>query len=126
MAVGDGTTIEPSPDRPAAQPRLVSVAAGEPCPLPENPVLAAWATALNETGQWTEIVDDQWRSVYLTDDARQIYGCRVEMAPLTLGGHTYGPERVQEAMEWRGGQFPLEIFRKALLTVGPWILADTP
>ena len=121
MAVGDGTTIDPGPAR-----RLVSVAADEPCPLPENPVLAAWGAALNAAGHWAEIVDAQWRTVYMTDDARRIYGGRVEMAPLTLGGHAYGPERVEESSAWRGGQFPLEIFRRALPIVGPWMLADTP
>jgi class 3 adenylate cyclase len=126
MAVGDGTTIEPRPDRPAAERRLVRVAADEPCPLPENPVLAAWAATLNEVGQWAEIVDHRWRCVYLTDDARRIYGGRVEMVPFTLGAFTYGPERLEEAMAWRGGQFPLEIFRRALLKVGPWMLADAP
>ena len=126
MAVGDGTTIDPGTDHRVAERRLVRVAADEPCPLPEDPVLAAWAVALNDAGQWAEIVDAQWRTVYMTDDARRIYGGRVEMAPLTLGGHTYGPERIEESIGWRGGQFPLEIFRKALPIVGPWMLADTP
>lgn len=102
------------------------VAAHETCPLPEDPVLAAAATALNDAGYWAEIVDRDWRGVYLTDDARLIYGGRVELAPYPVGAHFYGPERVSEAMGWRGGQFPLEILRKLFAAWGPLMLTDTP
>jgi class 3 adenylate cyclase len=104
----------------------VRIAAEAASPLPEDPVLAATASALNDAGYWAEIVDREWRTAYLTDDARRIYGGRVELAPYTLGVHLYGPERVTEAMEWRGGQFPLDILRKGLSTAGAWVLADTP
>lgn len=123
MAIGDGPALGFIPAHGLAP---VRVRADEPCPLPDDPVLAAWAHSLNETGQWAEIVDPRWRSVYLTNDARRIYGGTIEMCPLTVGVHAYGPERVEEAMAWRGGQFPLEIWRKALPKVGPWVLADTP
>jgi class 3 adenylate cyclase len=98
----------------------------ETCPLPADPVLAATAAALNDAGQWAEIVDQDWRAVYITDDARWMYGGKVELAPFPLGVHAYGPERVSMAMEWRGGQFPLEVLRRGFAMYGPWILADTP
>src|SRR4051812_2703460 len=98
----------------------------ETCPLPDDPALAAMATALNEGGYWAEIVDRDWRCVYMTDDARQIYGARVELAPFPIGVHICGPERLSTAMGWRGGQFPLEICRQVVAEYGPWILADTP
>jgi class 3 adenylate cyclase len=98
----------------------------ETCPLPDDPVLAATAAALNDAGQWAEIVDREWRVVHMTDEARWMYGGKVELAPFPLGGHAYGPERVSMAMQWRGGQFPLEVFRRAFATYGPWVLADTP
>jgi class 3 adenylate cyclase len=98
----------------------------ETCPLPDDPVLAATAAALNDAGQWGEIVDRDWGTVYLTDEARWIYGGKVELAPFPLGGHVSGPERVSMAMEWRGGQFPLEIHRRFFAMYGPWFLADTP
>lgn len=98
----------------------------ETCPLPDDPVLAAMAVALNKGGYWAEIVDRDWRGVYMTDDARQIYGGRVELAPYPIGAHFLGPERVSTMMGWRGGQFPLEILRKALTAYGPWMLAVTP
>jgi class 3 adenylate cyclase len=98
----------------------------ETCPLPADPVLAATAAALNDAGQWAEISDRNWGVVYMTDEARWMYGGKAELAPFPLGGHPYGPERVSMAMEWRGGQFPLEILRRFFAMYGPWILADTP
>jgi class 3 adenylate cyclase len=102
------------------------VGPAETCPLPDDPVLAATAAAFNDAGQWAEIFDPAWGTVYLTDEARWMYGGKVELAPFPLGAHTYGPERVSMAMEWRGGQFPLEVFRRAVPLYGQWILADTP
>lgn len=98
----------------------------EPCPLPEHPVLAAAAMALNDGGYWAEIVDREWRGAYMTEDTRRMYGGRFELAPYPLGMHSYGPERVSAGMDWRGGQFPLEIFRSGFAMQGPVILADTP
>src|SRR3954471_14120786 len=98
----------------------------ETCPLPDDPVLAAVALALNDAGHWAEILDRDWRGVYLTDDGRRIYGGQGELARYPVGAHFFGPERVAEGMGWRGGQFPLEIFRSLFTTYGPWILADTP
>jgi class 3 adenylate cyclase len=104
----------------------VQLIGNETCPLPDDPLLAAWAMALNEAGHWAEISDRSWRSVYMTDDARRLYGGLVELAPFPLHVHAYGPERMRVAMDWRGGQFPLDVFRRAFALFGPWILADTP
>src|SRR3954468_4899609 len=98
----------------------------ETCPLPDDPVLAAVAGALNDAGYWAEIVDREWRGIYMSDDARRIYGGRVELAPFPVGAHLFGPDRTRIAMDWRGGHFPLEIGRMALGAYGPWIIADTP
>src|SRR5687767_1436769 len=97
----------------------------EPCPLPEHPALAATAEAFNGAGYWAEIVDPEWHSVYMTDDARWMFGARVELAPFPLGGHFLGPERVEAAMGWPGGQFPLPILQQAVTDFGPWMLATT-
>lgn len=88
----------------------------EPCPLPDDPVLAATSAAS----------DRDWRALNITDEAGWMYGVKVELAPFPLDGHVAGPERVSMAMEWRGGQFPLEIHRRFFAMYGPWILADTP
>jgi class 3 adenylate cyclase len=104
----------------------VHLVGDETCPLPDNPLLAAWAVALNDAGQWAEIVDQQWNSVYMTDDARRMYGGLVELAPYPLGVHSYGPERTNAALGWRGGQFPMDVQRRGLAMFGRWVLADTP
>jgi len=98
----------------------------ETCPLPDDPVLAATARALNDAGNWAEIVDRDWRCVYMTDDARRIYGGPLELAPYPIGAFAFGSERVRVSMEWRAGLFPLEIQRRSFATYGPWVLADTP
>ena len=88
-------------------------------------MLAAMARACNDSGQWAEVFDDRWRSVYLTDDARRIFGGGVELASFPVGEFLYGPARVNAAMAWRGGHFPLQILRELFALHGPWILADT-
>jgi class 3 adenylate cyclase len=96
------------------------------CPLPDDPVLATTAAALNGAGYWAEIVDPRWRGVYMTDESRRIYGGRVELAPYPVGTHLFGPERIDETMRWRGGHFPIEIVRRAVRAYGGWMLSDTP
>jgi class 3 adenylate cyclase len=96
------------------------------CPLPADPTLATFAAALNDAGQWVDIVDPGWREAYMTDDARLMYGGRKGLAPYPLGAHTYGPDAVSMRMQWRGGQWPLEINRRSFEAFGPWVLADTP
>src|SRR4051794_10485878 len=73
----------------------------ETCPLPEDPVLAATASTLNEAGYWGEVVDRDWRGLFLTDDARGMFGGRAELADYPVGGHFLGPERAEAALGWR-------------------------
>lgn len=55
----------------------------EPCPLPDDPTLAAAAAAMSESGQWGEIIDRDWRWVYITDDLRLSYGGLLELEGAT-------------------------------------------
>lgn len=96
------------------------------CPLPEDPTLSAIALALNEAGHWAEVFDAAWRCAFITDDARLMYGGWYELAPYPVGAHLYGPESVNMRIAWRGGQWPLEINRRALELFGGLVLADTP
>jgi class 3 adenylate cyclase len=98
----------------------------ETCPLPDDPALAAIGAALNEAGHWAVLVDSHWRCAYATDDARLIYGGRVEFARFPIGAYYLGPEYVSAALKWGGGQFPLEILRRMLMAQGPLMLADAP
>src|SRR5262249_11139104 len=38
-------------------------------PLPDNPNLAAWASALNDAGHWAQVYDSGWRLVFATDES---------------------------------------------------------
>lgn len=98
----------------------------ETCPLPEHPVLAAWAAALDGTGQWAEIFDAEWHGLYLTAEARSMFGNRDALAPYVVGAHMFSEERVTLMMNWAGGQFPLEILRKAAAVYAGWMIFDTP
>lgn len=98
----------------------------ETCPLPEHPVLAAAAEALNAAGQWAELCDREWRGVYMTEETRRIYGGRAGLAPYPLGSHMYGPEWVSAALQWGGGQFPLSVIRGLFSMGAGLMLADTP
>jgi class 3 adenylate cyclase len=98
----------------------------EPCPLPDDPVLAEAATAMRESGQWGEIIDRHWRWVYITDDLRLSYGGLLELAPFHLGVHYFGPEAVSTRLGWRNGPNTVELNREVLARIGPWTLAETP
>lgn len=102
--------------------RSLHVVGDETCPLPDDPSLAAMALALNDAGYWAEIFDRDWRCVYMTDDARRIYGGRVELAPFPIGAHIFAPEPVSAALAWRGGQFPSRSFAacSAATALGSW------
>jgi hypothetical protein len=39
-------------------------------PLPEDPVLAQCASALNDAGHWALVLDASWRVVFATDEVR--------------------------------------------------------
>ena len=62
----------------------------ETYPLPEDPALASVAAALRDAGQWGEIVDRDWRWVYMTDDLRLSYGGLLQLVPVPLGAHYDG------------------------------------
>lgn len=98
----------------------------ETCPLPEDPALAAMAVALNDAGHWANLVDRQWRWVYMTDDIRLTFGGLLELVPFPLGAHFFGPEAVSARLGWRSGQTTLELARETFVAMGPWILAETP
>lgn len=89
-------------------------------------MLAETATALDEAGQWAEINDARGCGVYITEEARRIYGGRAGPAPYPLGSFVWSAERLNIGMEWGGGQFPLEIMRSIFTGVAGMALADEP
>ena len=61
--------------------------------LPDHPILAAWASALNETGYWAQILDANWRYVFVTDElsvTRQALG----LPAIPIGAHLLSAEGV--------------------------------
>jgi class 3 adenylate cyclase len=100
--------------------------AQDTCPLPEDPVLAEVAAALNENGHWGIVVDRSWRTVFMTDDLRLTFGAQLELAPVALGAHYFSPEALRVSLSWPAGGNRLEDIRETFAAFGPWLLADTP
>lgn len=103
---------------------MVLIEVGEPCPLPDDPVLAEWATALRDMGDWGWIVDPSWKLRFITDEQRLSLAADIEMAPMLVGEHLFGPEMTEMSTQWRThiGSNP---WRDFFANVGDLILADT-
>jgi class 3 adenylate cyclase len=84
------------------------------------------AGALRDTGQWADIVDRDWRCVYTTDDQRRIYGGLVQLAPVAIGAHYFGPEAMSTRLSWLSGPNTPELAREMFSVFGGLVLADTP
>jgi class 3 adenylate cyclase len=95
-------------------------------PLPDDPALAAVAGALHDAGQWAEIIDRDWRYVYMTDDYRLSMGGVAELAPVPVGAHVFGSEAAKVRRRWRNGPNAPEFLRPVFAALGGWLLADTP
>jgi class 3 adenylate cyclase len=102
----------------------VRIEVGEPCPLPDDPVLAEWATAFRDMGDWGWIVDPSWKLRFITDEQRLSLAADVEMAPMLVGEHLFGPEMTEMSTQWltHSGSLPWGDF---FANVGDLILADT-
>lgn len=97
----------------------------ETYPLPEDPALASVAAALRDAGQWGEVVDRDWRWVYMTDDLRLSNGALLQLAPVPLGAHYFGPEAVSARRNWPSSMNSVEFVRVNFEQLGGWALADT-
>jgi hypothetical protein len=93
-------------------------------PLPDDPRLAAWASALNDAGYFATLLDSQWRSVFLTDEWRLAVGDTGESTAFPIGSHHFSTE----AVDFRKAHFraPLEVLRAGFRALGPYVLASTP
>ena len=94
--------------------------------LPDQPILAAWASALNETGFWAQIVDANWRYVFVTDELSVSYEA-LGVPAVPIGAHLLSAEGVQYVLAQLGGSWPSPEVRRAwFLTAGRYVLASTP
>lgn len=102
----------------------MSVSKPETCPLPDDPVLAETAQALNQAGLWAYVLDQEYRVVYMTDELRRSNGGLTEMVRVPLGAHLFGTEFLDAALEWP--TWTLATARRMFAAMGPWVLADAP
>lgn len=102
----------------------MSLGNAETCPLPEDPVLAETAGALNQAGLWAYVLDREYRVVYMTDELRRSNGGLAEMVRVPLGAHLFGTDFLDAALTWP--TWTLETARRMFSAMGPWVLADAP
>jgi hypothetical protein len=95
-------------------------------PLPEDPALAGWASALNDAGHWAWVLDATWRYVFVTDEMRLSWGDSGASTSAPIGSHYFG----SAAREFRaafGGSAAGQDFRRAnFLDLGRYALATMP
>src|SRR5690349_13494699 len=66
----------------------------EMLPLPDDPVLASWARAMNEAGHWAYVLDAHWRLVFVTNESVRSEG-DVGATTWPIGHHWYSTEVVE-------------------------------
>jgi class 3 adenylate cyclase len=92
----------------------------EPCPLPEDPVLAAACVALRDGGHWGFVFDSDWRLVFATDDVRRSFGGSTSMVALVIGENIYGSASLELSRSW---PFP-PLWETTFPGLGSSMLAD--
>ena len=95
-------------------------------PLPDDPVLSAWASALNDAGYWANVLDAEWRYVFQTDELRRtIVGHGLGVGGLMVGSHYFSREASELLAPTVGGPFAeREHLRAWFLELGPYALAS--
>jgi class 3 adenylate cyclase len=96
----------------------------DPLPLPDDPTLATFATALNELGHSAHVFDARWRLVFITDEVRRTIGDDGGSTISRLGEHLFGSSEaaVRRAFYFDDWQ---ERDREAFRRLGPFVLFDT-
>jgi class 3 adenylate cyclase len=94
-------------------------------PLPEDPVVAAWAVALNEAGEWAYVLDAGWRYVFVTDDLRTGFGEIGVRTPVPIGSHYFSAEGTTFRARLGGVYVAAAQRRARFLRLGPFVLAST-
>ena len=95
-------------------------------PLPADPVLASWASALNDAGYWAYVFDAGWRLMFVTEELLMTFRDMGRSA-VPVGSHYYSAEAVRsrDAM-YRDGSAASEQIRAGFLNIGGFVLASTP
>jgi class 3 adenylate cyclase len=96
-------------------------------PLPNDPVLAEWASGLNGAGHWADVFDSAWRLVFVTDEMRWTNGDTRAVTIEPIGFHRFSVEAMQfRASVFRGRSVFAEFRRLQFVDLGPYVLASTP
>src|SRR5262245_46968088 len=96
-------------------------------PLPEHPLLKTWASVLNDAGNWANVLDAEWRYVFVTDELRRSYRDMGAATMPLIGAHFLSAEVRRFIRETLGGAWASpEVGRAWFLDVGRYVLAETP
>jgi class 3 adenylate cyclase len=96
-------------------------------PLPDDPTLAAWASALNDAGHWATLMDASWQLVFVTDELRLSYGDVGDSTVAPIGAHHFSAEAMRFRTERvRGPGITPEFRRERFLDMGRYVLFATP
>jgi class 3 adenylate cyclase len=96
-------------------------------PLPDDPLLAAWASALNDAGYWGYVFDPMWRYVFVTDELRLSWGETGVRTAAPIGHHYYSTESMRFRGEMISASWAAREFRRErFLDFGRYVLSSTP
>jgi class 3 adenylate cyclase len=98
----------------------------EALPLPDHPLLATWASALNDAGYWATLMDAEWRIVFVTDELRLSHRDMGAATPPPIGAHFLSAEWREFNETVLGASQPSEDLRASFLNTGRFVLAGTP
>ncbi len=98
----------------------------ESLPLPDHPLLATWASALNDAGYWAVLMDAEWRIVFVTDEMRLSHRDMGVATPPPIGAHFLSVEWREFNQTLLGASQPSEDLRASFLKTGGFVLASTP
>ncbi len=103
---------------------VMFIPADEPCPLPDDPVLAEAALAFEAIGQWAYLLDSDWNVVYYTHHQRLSFGLGVQLAPIEINVNFFSTASINASIAWTVGPGEAGFFGEVLGTIGPLMLAD--
>jgi len=98
----------------------------ESVPLPDHPLLATWASALNDAGYWATLMDAEWRIVFVTDETLLTYRDMGAATPPPIGAHFLSVEWREYMETVLGASGSSEDLRASFLDTGRFVLAGTP
>jgi hypothetical protein len=98
----------------------------ESLPLPDHPLLATWASALNDAGYWATLMDAEWRIVFVTDETLLTYRDMGAATPPPIGAHFLSVEWREYMQTVLGASGSSEDLRASFLDTGRFVLAGTP